>query len=459
MRGHPRLVIRGRPRTPPRAVIRGFPFAHQSITIRQLTRLPPAPAQVNSFSSNRLSPPTTTMLRGVMARLQAARTLLQSAPSEQHARISNIQMAAVIEQLQAHGLQKKISAEDQANISEIVLSTNYCDDHSGAILAKLTGVPQTRKRQGQDFTAWMSYAYATEWALIMSDDADDISIIHLCVDIVMRRLRCINPSEDTKKMITNVVLARGKTRTQVFGIPLWKKQSFHNSVKTRITYLKARLSSPEHYMMKLPADLATLQRECPSLYNEITTGSDQGFGTCPIDGALIAAIDSSYSSRGSGLRGTGNLIAAMGTGPTAASAERMLVNCIPQVLQPLCQNQNNEIPLHLNSRKRSLSALTLLEDDQPSERTRVRASLGLPALVDSAHGSPLSERSLSPSPSAAPVGVPAAVSDVAGGNPAEVVAPTFPKTTTVTGIVEDILVFLTTTTITNYWKGKGSELK
>ena len=106
-----------------------------------------------------------------------------------------------------------------------------------------------------------------------------------------------------------------------------------------------------------------------------------------------------------------------------------------------------------------MSALTLLEDDQPSERTRVRASLGLPALVDSAHGSPLSERSFSPSPSAAPVEVLAAVSDVAGGNPAEVVAPTFPKPTTVTGIVEDILVFLTTTTITNYWKGKRSELK
>ena len=318
-----------------------------------------------------------------MVRLQAAKTLLARVEPLRHDKVSSLQSEAVIDKLKTAALRSSMNAEEKASVTEFVLSVNFVSGHTDAILAEIDGSPRKQRRLGQDFTAWISYAGEQEWRAIMSPELDDAAVVSICVDIVMRRLRCRNPSESTKKLIASVVLARGSTMDTVFQIPMFRKTAIKTAVFQRIEAVKRKCSQPSVYLLALPAQPETLKLNNKPFYDAVQVPS--GFVMCPIDAAVLAAVDTSYNCRG-GSASQHQLPTVQtphaGLGAAECGPVMMMVQMMQHMMQQSSQNDNlrNGMPITLNpGRKRCLSALALeSESDSPeAARQRARTSLGL----------------------------------------------------------------------------------
>ena len=210
------------------------------------------------------------IFEGLLARLQIAKASLATCSPERRHKISSLQSAAVVEHLRALKTSKMFKSEHKANIMDATINIKFCSEHSDAILAELEDNPIHARRKGQDFTAWTAFCSAPEWVAIMSDQHDDATVINCIVEIIMVRLQCRNASEDTKKSIANVVLAKVcKTMDDVYCIPSWRKESIKRAVHKRMEQRKQKSAQPSLYLAALPCEPAVLRSEHPEFFVKV----------------------------------------------------------------------------------------------------------------------------------------------------------------------------------------------
>ena len=339
------------------------------------------------------------IFEGLLARLQIAKASLATCSPERLHKISALQSAAVVEHLRALKTSKMFKSEHKANIMDATINIKFCSEHSDAILAELEDNPIHARRKGQDFTAWTAFCSAPEWVAIMSDQHDDATVINCIVEIIMVRLQCRNASEDTKKSIANVVLAKVcKTMDDVYCIPSWRKESIKRAVHKRIEQRKRKSAQPSLYLAALPCEPAVLRSEHPEFFVKVAPLC--GFAKCPIDTAILAAIDSSYNARGQRIDAGANQLAVMPRGVASTPMGEMAGQ--PMMLMQMMQMcframggggggggglgaGGGDCPLTFATaqncgRKRSLSSLAEGEgaQDALASRCAARARFGVP---------------------------------------------------------------------------------
>ena len=156
-------------------------------TIRCICEVCPPPAIMACFAQ----------LRG---RLGVARLLLAELKDEGGpalAATSQLQAESIAEHLQKGG--KQLDAEERADLATQVQSAGFESKDVQLILQFLVTTKQNGRRDAQDYTAFLEYVSSKEWDLIdagSESEIDDIS----CQ--VLARLNCLNPCEQTKKMLT-----------------------------------------------------------------------------------------------------------------------------------------------------------------------------------------------------------------------------------------------------------------
>ena len=143
--------------------------------------------------------------RRFMVRIAACKATL-ALISDATARVaaSAAQRAAMMSQLTAVCL----SGEESALAVDALAAAGLeADDLQTVLDALVAGAPKDRRRPNQDFLAWSFNLSANEWKALAECRSNQAAAAFL-VDQVVKKMKCIHPTEFTKKNVASGVLAR-----------------------------------------------------------------------------------------------------------------------------------------------------------------------------------------------------------------------------------------------------------
>ena len=235
--------------------------------------------------------------RRLMVRMVAAKGSMASASSRaQRVAISAAQRSAMMEHL-TQAAKKLLSREETAKITDALCLANLEEDDF-EVVAKAVAVPTDRRRDGQNFLAWMAYLSQGEWDAYMSACSDQVAV-HFLVDVLLRRMTCVNPNEFTKKSVVVASLARNLTHpSEVTAIPLDRRIAIQAYVQKRWKSARRGLAKSALYVKELPATPQLCQAQLPEYYAAIVP--KDGFSTCPLSDAVITSVDALVDCRNHG---------------------------------------------------------------------------------------------------------------------------------------------------------------
>ena len=126
--------------------------------------------------------------------------------SQAHATLSLLQAKAAVQALSR--CQAGLTADQKASLSTMLLVVKWVPDHLQSCLAALSGddAMGVRRRDGQNFIAFIHYISLSEWKALQKYAFDVRMCVQVIAKVLTSRLLCINPSEGTKKFIATVVL-------------------------------------------------------------------------------------------------------------------------------------------------------------------------------------------------------------------------------------------------------------
>ena len=162
-----------------------------------------------------------------------------------------------------------MDAEERADLATQVQSAGFESKDVQLILQFLVTTHPNGRRDAQDYTAFLEYVSSKEWDLIdagSESEIDDIS----CQ--VLARLNCLNPCEQTKKMLTAAdLVAVHKTSAVSDEV----KSAKHVVMKSKYDKLRRRLKAEQKkpqgvklpYIKVLPKNPACLKALSAELYD------------------------------------------------------------------------------------------------------------------------------------------------------------------------------------------------
>jgi len=307
-------------------------------------------------------------LRG---RLSGTRLVLETFQkgTELHAVNSELQFKAIMSLIRQSDL-KSLSADSLAVLSGLASRIPFLEEHALAITVSFANVGHSKGRRGQqDFNAFPFYMSEAEWSSCSNLDA----ALSTIVNVVVRRLNCVNATEDTKKRMRACIMVCAYGKGALALDPKMKlsiKKRFNTLYDKQRKQEKSKSShSKKPYLANLPAN----PLECQRLHPDLNVSVDGGFVTPPIDMELLEICDGSMACRGD----SSMQVALIGS-QSQPSADFSQGNVIQQLLQAVVQmrggsRNDDDFEINYNSappRKRNLKAL--LDDAQSGDVLRHR---------------------------------------------------------------------------------------
>ena len=111
--------------------------------------------------------------------------------------------ATACEEILAKGF-KELDTAQKADLAELAHKAGFQDAHLQPILQRLVkSKAGAGRRESQDFTTFLHYGTASDWDSIESGTEEEIDDA-LCQILI--RLNCVNPCEQTKKVLASAAL-------------------------------------------------------------------------------------------------------------------------------------------------------------------------------------------------------------------------------------------------------------
>jgi hypothetical protein len=274
------------------------------------------------FAANRapaVAPPSA-MSRMLLARIAAAKEVLQRSHEDDFAAQSKIQCNAILEQIQREGLQPEQSAELAVLIEEVPFMRVYKTALLEAIGAK--GAPiSDRRRKQQDFTCALGFFMECQWGVWGAKDCNPLSVRNGIISHLLH-LNCVNPNESTMKFFASLwmLLTEGPTRA-LYELSEADKANRRDSLKQEFHKMKVRSPNSTNlpYVLECWATPEDLKLEHSELYERVFAQGDPVKPPISVDALL--QLNLSYGCRGGGKGARGATTALSVVAPTSSRAD------------------------------------------------------------------------------------------------------------------------------------------
>ena len=303
-----------------------------------------------------MSAPATA--KDVRIRLGAARCVLEDvAGKPAHATVSRLQADAMVSLLKEVTL-TDVEKADFAGM--IVQMAWHNEEHSAKVLAGLAGDSKTtdparRRRNLQDFTAFVSYGHNHFWTTTQSNTPMTSKLQFLCQHLLKLGLR--TPSEHTLKLVCSFWVFQVHSPEVLATLTTQQKAAYLKHVKGAFDGLRRQSGDPAVWIDRLPCEPMMCLQEYPSIFNAIfARGSPPGIS--PVDVAGVIALGQSYGCRGGvggvdgrnalpqvgiggagSMSGKGELVQISPTRGTASSLERVASQMLGHMQQMAASQQ------------------------------------------------------------------------------------------------------------------------
>ncbi len=145
----------------------------------------------------------------IRSRTVAARSVLSSLTpgSPEHLSASALQVGALVSLLMRGSIQAALSKDEKAMLTVMMAKLPWAPNHLAKCLAALQGKDSAcSRRPQQDFVSFLNYLSSFEWDLLEKHCKDFRVVCQILLDALVGRLRCINPTEFTKKLVASIIL-------------------------------------------------------------------------------------------------------------------------------------------------------------------------------------------------------------------------------------------------------------
>ena len=219
--------------------------------------------------------------------------------------------ATACEEILAKGC-KELDTAQKADLAELAHKAGFQDAHLQLILQRLVkSKAGAGRRESQDFTSFLHYGSANDWDSIESGTEEEIDD-RLCQILI--RLNCVNPCEQTKKVLASAALVAFYKKAV---IPEAVKSAKFVSIKNKFDKTRRFLKKQEtktgvhaHYLLRLPKNPSQLLALSPELHARAYLS---GFASPRLDKNAMSLVSAAFSCRGHEKR--------VGVATTAADAK------------------------------------------------------------------------------------------------------------------------------------------
>ena len=220
--------------------------------------------------------------------------------------------ATACEEILAKGF-KELDTAQKADLAELAHKAGFQDAHLQPILQRLLkSKAGASRRESQDFTTFLHYGTASDWDSIESGTEEEIDDA-LCQ--ILTRLNCVNPCEQTKKVLASAALVAFYKKAV---IPEAVKSAKFVSIRSKYDktrrFLKKQETrpgvTPAHYLVRLPKNPSELLALSPELHARAYLS---GFASPRLDKTAMSLVSAAFSCRGHEKR--------VGVATTAADAQ------------------------------------------------------------------------------------------------------------------------------------------
>ena len=206
----------------------------------------------------------------LMTRVQLAKSCLSSCSDDTRVTISAHQRAALLDQMTANAM-KTMSREEIATFTGEVAGVPLAPSDMSLVLGAV-GEPREKRRELQDFQAFTHYLSNEEWNTFLNIPSPEIAAQYL-VDVLVIRLMCINPSEDTNRLVRLLVLYRRcEEPCDAFQVTHEQQNAMKHYISQRWIAARRKTGTrPEFYIPQLPATPGLCQQQFPEHFTQIST--------------------------------------------------------------------------------------------------------------------------------------------------------------------------------------------
>ena len=240
--------------------------------------------------------------KDVRVRVGAARLVLSDqSRTPNHKAFSSLQSAALASLVQTATLDDQEKAEAASLVAGMAwFSTEHCT----RVLDSLTPTAATshgsaakkRRRELQDFTAFLSYGHTDFWKLVSSGSVPAANKLHvICQFLLKLGLRL--PTEHTCKLVTSFWMVQAHSDESLSLLSATQKVVYLNHVKKTFDGLRKQAGDPLSWIDRLPTEPLEMCQQFPGIFNSTFHSGLQPI-VSPVDLSTVIAVDQSYGCRG-----------------------------------------------------------------------------------------------------------------------------------------------------------------
>ena len=239
----------------------------------------------------------SSCLAQLRSRLGVARVIISELKADgKDVEATSQLQAAACEEILAKGF-KELDTAQKADLAELAHKAGFQDAHLQLILQRLVkSKAGGGRRESQDFTAFLHYGSANDWDSIESGTEEEIDDA-LCQILI--RLNCVNPCEQTKKVLASAALVAFYKKAV---IPEAVKSAKFVSIKNKFDKTRRFLKKQEtktgvhaHYLLRLPKNPSQLLALSPELHARADLS---GFASPRLDKNAMSLVSAAFSCRG-----------------------------------------------------------------------------------------------------------------------------------------------------------------
>ena len=153
-----------------------------------------------------------------------------------------------------------------------------------------------RRRELQDFTAFLSYGHTDFWKLVSTGTvpaANKLQVI--CQFLLKLGLRL--PTEHTCKLVSSFWMVQAHSADALSALSSAQKMVYLNHVKKTFDNLRKQAGDPMSWIERLPTEPLEMCQQFPGIFNGTFHSGLQPI-ISPIDLSTVIAVDQSYGCRG-----------------------------------------------------------------------------------------------------------------------------------------------------------------
>lgn len=215
--------------------------------------------------------------------------------------LSFLQVLAVVAVLDRKLVQDALTPEKKATLSQMLAKVPWMPTHLSKALAALQGKNAVKTRRAQqNFIHFTNYISANEWKHLWNHRNELDAMIPFLLEILGGRLKCMNPTENTKKLVASIALYLMSLEETITmdakqnALTFVKKNHLARQKKTRKDNQDV---APSDYIVELPYNPdEILNGSFSHLYSEFKV--EGCFMKSPLSSVELNFVDNSYCCRG-----------------------------------------------------------------------------------------------------------------------------------------------------------------